>query len=75
MLQISKIKIDRDACIGCGSCAAIAPDVFEMDDENKSRIKDPHGADDATIQSAAEACPANAIGLYDQKGNKIWPKS
>ena len=75
MPKISKIKIDRDACVGCGSCAAMAPDVFEMDDENKSRIKDPKAADDATIQSAAQACPANAIWLYDEKGTKIWPKS
>lgn len=74
MPKIFKIKIDRDVCIGCGSCAATAPDVFEMDDENKSRVKDPKGADKATIQSAAEACPVNAIWLYDEKENKIWPK-
>ena len=28
-----KVKVNRDACIGCGACAAICPDVFEIDDE------------------------------------------
>lgn len=75
MSKISRIKIDREACIGCGSCAALAPDVFEMDSENKSIVKNPQGASEATIRSAAEDCPADAIQLFDEKGNKIWPKS
>ena len=75
MPKSSKIKIDRDACIGCGSCTALAPDVFEMDGENKSKVKDSKGADKATIQSAAESCPTEAIQLYDEQGNKTWPKS
>ena len=26
--------VDRDACIGCGLCNTICPEVFEMDDED-----------------------------------------
>ena len=28
-----KVKVNEDACIGCGACAAIAPEVFEINDE------------------------------------------
>lgn len=71
--KIGKIFIDRDLCIGAASCAAIAPDVFELDDENKAVVKDPKGADDETIILAAQSCPTRAIILYDEDGNQIYP--
>jgi len=33
-----KVKVNKDACIGCGACAAICPDVFEIDDEGLSTV-------------------------------------
>ncbi len=33
------IEHDRMNCIGCGACAAIAPEFWEMDDDGKSDIK------------------------------------
>ncbi|MDY0345438.1 MAG: ferredoxin, partial [Bacilli bacterium] len=27
-----KVRIDRDACIGCGLCVSVMPEVFEFDD-------------------------------------------
>lgn len=71
--KIGKIFIDRDLCIGAASCIAIAPDVFELDDENKAVVKDPKGADDETILLAAQSCPTRAIILYDEDGNQIYP--
>mgnify|MGYP003302018696 CR=1 FL=1 len=26
-----KVKVNENACIGCGACAAICPDVFEIE--------------------------------------------
>jgi len=71
--KIAKIFIDRDLCIGAASCIAIAPDVFELDDENKAVVKNPKGADDETIMLAAQSCPTRAIILYDEDGNQIYP--
>ena len=34
-----KVKVNKDACIGCGACAAICPDVFEIDDDGLSKAK------------------------------------
>lgn len=71
--KIGKIFIDRDLCIGAASCIAIAPDVFELDNENKAVVKNPTGADDETLLLAAQSCPTKAIILYDEQGNQIYP--
>jgi len=34
-----KIIHDVEKCIGCGACAAICPDFFEMGDNGKARLK------------------------------------
>lgn len=71
--KIGKIYVDRNLCIGAASCVAVAPDVFELDEENKAVVKNPKGADDATILLAAESCPTRAIIVYDEDGNQIYP--
>lgn len=72
-MKISKIVVDRDACIGAAPCVVVAPGVFQMDDENKAYIVDPKAADDETILLAAQACPVQAILLYDETGHQIFP--
>ncbi|TSC71073.1 MAG: ferredoxin [Parcubacteria group bacterium Gr01-1014_70] len=71
--KIGKIFIDRDLCIGAASCSAVAPEVFELDKENKAVVRNPKGADDETILLAAQSCPTKAIILYDEEGNQIYP--
>ena len=66
-----KVKVNRDACIGCGACAAICPDVFEIDDEGLSKVvnsdvKD-ENIDDVKdeniddVKDAIDSCPTGAI--------------
>jgi ferredoxin len=31
-----RIRVDRDLCITARSCVDIAPEVFQIDDENKA---------------------------------------
>lgn len=68
-----RIEIKRDICIGAATCSAIAPDVFELDDELKARVKNPTGADEATILEAAKSCPTLAIYIYDDANKQIFP--
>lgn len=58
-----KVKVNQDACIGCGACCAIADDVFEINDEGLSvAIVDevPTGSEDEA-KEAIESCPTGAI--------------
>ncbi|MBI5158965.1 ferredoxin [Candidatus Micrarchaeota archaeon] len=58
-----KVEVDKDACIGCGACVAICPDVFEMNDEGKSMVKTPEVDDSSCAEQAANGCPVQCIHL------------
>ncbi|MEW6523334.1 MAG: ferredoxin [Bacillota bacterium] len=60
---MARAKVDPELCIGCGLCADICPDVFEMDDtEGKAFVKDNADCAEAgCCEEAAESCPTAAI--------------
>lgn len=72
-IKIAKIVVDRGLCIGAASCIAVAPGVFNLDGENKAVVYNDKGADDETILLAAKSCPTQAILLFDEQGNQIFP--
>ena len=68
---MSKIKLEREKCIGCGSCAALCLKYFEIAEDGKSHIQ---GANKQEVEelevekiecaeSAAEACPVQCINI------------
>jgi ferredoxin len=61
-----KAIVDSDICTGCGECADICPEVFEMA-EAISRVKINHvpAAEEETCRAAANACPVEAITIRD----------
>ncbi|MBI2443789.1 MAG: ferredoxin [Candidatus Magasanikbacteria bacterium] len=71
--KIRRIVIDRQQCIGAGSCVAVAPGVFQLDKDNLAYIVDPEAANEDDLLLAAQSCPVLAISLYDEAGNKIFP--
>ena len=71
---MNKIKIEREKCIGCGSCAALCPKYFELVEDGKSHIKGASnppagGVEELEVEkiecaeAAAEACPAQCIHI------------
>lgn len=68
-----RIKVDRNLCIGAGTCSVIAPEVFELDSELKAVVKDPKGAPDDKIMDAAKSCPVLAIIVDDDEGEQLFP--
>jgi len=87
--KIKRVTVDRNLCIGAGSCVVAAPTVFELDGENKAVIKKQGGAKDSgpagkeeledqaipyeTLLAAAQSCPTKAIIIVDELGNQIYP--
>ncbi len=54
--------VDYEACIGCGSCVELCPEVFEMRDE-KAWVIGVDKCNTCDCQEAVNACPAEAITL------------
>jgi len=70
-----RIEISRDDCCGDGVCIQEAPETFELDDESIIVVVNPDGDSAEAVLSAAQACPTDAIILYDEEtGEKVWPK-
>lgn len=68
-----RVTVNRDLCVGLGNCVALAPTVFEFDDENKAVVLDPSSVDDDALLEAAESCPYDAIIILDNEGNQVYP--
>lgn len=58
-----KVKVNEDACIGCGACTAIAPAIFDLNDEGLSTVVNENVSDEnaEVAKEAIEACPTGAI--------------
>lgn len=76
-----KIEHDKPNCIGCGACAAVAPQFWEMEGD-KSHLKEsqPMGdgeqkdisdSDYKPNMEAAQSCPVNVIHLKDASGKQL----
>lgn len=72
--KIRRIVVDRAKCIGANSCVAVAPGVFQLDEENIAYVVDPDSTDEDTIMLAAQSCPVLAILLYDENGKRLFPE-
>lgn len=58
---MAKVHVDEDLCIGCGLCADTCPDVFELTDDGKAKVKAGGEANIACAKDAAASCPTEAI--------------
>ena len=58
-----KIRIDKAACVGHARCAAVAPDIYQLDDDGyiaQEEIDVPPGKEKEAIRGA-RACPERII--------------
>ena len=58
-----KLKVNKEACIGCGACQATCSEVFEIQDDGLADVivdEIPADLEEDAID-AKEGCPTSAI--------------
>lgn len=64
-----KIQLHTDKCITCGTCVALAPDIFSIDTGTVTLKKDPSAFSDTDkkkAREAAAACPNSVIDIIEE---------
>ena len=63
MEKQKKVTIDKSKCIGCGTCASLCEQCFEI----KDGLADYIGSDcpDCELEEVAESCPVEAITVEE----------
>ncbi len=58
--------IDRQACLRCGLCVSLCPDVFSLQEGEAAQAITEAVPEDclADVQAAADSCPTSAIVLH-----------
>ena len=62
---MKKPTVDHELCIGCGVCAELCPEVFEIRDE-KSCVIGPEKCNTCDCEEAAASCPVEAIEFEEE---------
>jgi ferredoxin len=59
-----KVTVDMGLCQANGACVLVAPEVFDLDDEDVLHWADEVGEEQrAEVEEAVRACPVQAIAL------------
>lgn len=56
-----RVSIDRDSCIGSGTCVQLAPESFELDDDGVATLISSSAAGETSLRTAERSCPVHAI--------------
>jgi ferredoxin len=68
-----RVRIDRNLCVGFGDCIEGAPEAFVLDDEGLAVFKAPEAVERARLVAACDACPVDAITVWDENGAQVVP--
>jgi ferredoxin len=55
------IRVDKNACIGCGACIATCGEVFELKDGKSYVKKGQENSKAPCVKEAIPGCPVQAI--------------
>ncbi|MFA6193606.1 MAG: ferredoxin [Parcubacteria group bacterium] len=60
---MSKPKVDQELCIGCGTCEALCPEIFKVEDEKSVVIGEDCEKVGCNCDEIVVSCPVNAISM------------
>ena len=73
MVQGLRIVIDRNQCVGFGDCVKEAPEGFKLDEESVAVFVAPEAVERERLLRACDACPVDAITVWDPEGRQLVP--
>lgn len=63
---MKQIVVNKNVCIGCGACVAIAKDNFNFDENGLSSVISNENIEGSNVQEAIDACPTSAISITEK---------
>ena len=69
-----RVFVDRQRCIGAGTCIFIAPTAFRWREREflKADVLDPETVEEEILHHAAASCPTGAIVVDDSDDPAPW---
>ena len=63
-----RVRIDHELCEANGVCVRLAPEVFQLDDDDRLRLKQerPDEALRSRLAAAVRRCPKQALTIIDE---------
>jgi ferredoxin len=68
------IKIINSKCISAATCAVIAPETFDLDEDGIAFCKEGTWDEATKVIDGAKSCPTSAIIVEDLAGNQLYPE-
>ncbi|MGH7671719.1 MAG: ferredoxin [Gemmatimonadales bacterium] len=68
-----RVRIDRTLCVGFGDCVTEAPEAFALDESGTAVFVRPETVACDRLLRACDACPVDAITVWDGEGKQLVP--
>lgn len=68
-----RIRIDRTLCVGFGECVEAAPEAFRLDGQDVVEFAAPQNVSREELLRACQACPVDALSVFDSEGRQLVP--
>lgn len=68
-----RVRIDRTLCVGFANCVTGAAEAFVLADDGVVAFVNPELVARDQLLDACDACPVDALTVWDEAGRQIVP--